>query len=258
MLLEGKIAAVTGAGRGIGRSIALRFAREGAQVIAVDINGDAARETASEITGWGRRGIALAVDVRDVAQVQTIVATAVREFGRLDVMVNNAGIAQAKPMLEITEKDWADMFDVNTKGLFFCLQAAARQMIAQNGGKIINIASVAGRLGRPAYTHYAASKAAVISITRSAALDLAPYGITVNALCPGVVDTAMWELLDAQIAATENLPPGEAKRRAAARVPLGRIETPEDVAGVAAFLASADADYMTGQCLNVCGGLVMS
>ncbi|MBI3965081.1 MAG: SDR family oxidoreductase, partial [Chloroflexi bacterium] len=175
------------------------------------------------------------------------------------ILVNNAGVGRAKAMLDLTEEDWDAVFAVNTKGLFFCLQSGAKSMIQQGtSGKIINLASIAGRIGRPPLTHYAASKAAVISITRSAALDLARYGITVNAMCPGIVATDLWRQLDADLTAMEGLPVGTAFQQRVAGIPLGRQQEPADVASLAAFLASSDADYVTGQAYNVCGGLVLS
>ncbi|HEY8477339.1 MAG TPA: glucose 1-dehydrogenase [Chloroflexota bacterium] len=263
--LEGKKAIVTGGARGIGRAIALRYADEGADVLVADLDGEGAERVAAEVRARGRSGVAVQVDVADVAQVATMVARAVEAFGRLDVLVNNAGTVQARRLLDITPEDWRRVFAVNVDGLFFCLQAAARQMVRQGippggtvAGKIVNMSSNAGRSGRPLMAHYAASKAAVISITQSAALALAPHKITVNAICPGVVDTPLWRELDRQWSAIEGWPEGEAWRRRISTIPLGRPETPEDVAGVAAFLASSDADYMTGQALNICGGLVFS
>jgi D-sorbitol dehydrogenase (acceptor) len=176
-------------------------------------------------------------------------------FGGLDILVNNAGLGRFGPFLELEEAGWDLMFDVNCKGLLWCSQAGGRAMIEQGtGGKIINIASQAGRRGEALALAYCASKACVISMTQSIALALAPYGINVNALAPGVVDTPFWEDVDRQFAKIMDLPVGEPKRRAVAAIPLGRIERPEDVAGAAVFLASADGDYVTQQCVNVDGG----
>jgi len=226
--VAGQKCIVTGAGQGIGRATALRLAREGADVMIAELNPETAERVAAEVRALGRQG-------------------------------------QARRVLDITEEDWDRMLDVNVKGLFFCLQAAARQMIKQGvpegaevAGKIINISSNAGRSGRPLLLHYAASKAAVISITQGAAQAFARDRVLVNAVCPGVLGTAFWEKLDREWSAIEGWEPGEAWRRRIATIPLGRPQEPDDVAGVIAFLASRDADYITGQAYNVCGGLVMN
>ncbi|MDQ3856808.1 MAG: L-iditol 2-dehydrogenase [Chloroflexota bacterium] len=255
MRLEGKTAIVTGGAQGMGRAISLRLAHEGASLVVADLQQEAAQQVAGEIAGAGGRAVAVAVDVRDQQQVQAMVDTAVRELGGLDILVNNAGVGRIIPFLETTERDWDFMFDVNCKGLLWCSQAAARVMIEQGrGGKIINLASQAGRRGEAFVLAYCASKAAVISMNQSMALALAPHKINVNAIAPGIVDTPFWVEVDKQFAQLMDLPVGEPKRRAVEQIPLGRIEQPEDVAGVAAFLASADADYITQQCINVDGG----
>jgi len=255
MKLHGKVAIVTGGAQGMGRAIALRYAQEGAAVVVADLKQDVARRVADEIAAAGGQAAAVAVDVRDRARVQTMVDSATEAFGSLDVLVNNAGVGKIIPFLETTEADWDFIFDVNCKGLLWCSQAAARVMIDQGrGGKIINLASEAGRRGAPFILAYAASKACVISMTQSMALALAPHKINVNAIAPGVVDTPFWDQLDAQLAKLHNLPPGEPKRRKVASIPLGRIEQPEDVTGVAVLLASSDSDYITQQCFNVDGG----
>ena len=254
MRLEGKVAIVTGAGSGIGRAIAKRFADEGARVVVADLNAEAAERVAAEIGGDGRAA-AVRVDVRDQAQVQRMVDTAVDRFGGLDILVNNAGVGKIVPFFETTEADWDFMFDVNCKGLLWCSQAAARRMIEQGrGGKIINLASQAGRRGEAYVLAYCASKACVISMTQSMALALAEHKINVNGLAPGIVDTPFWDEVDRQFAKLLNMEIGEPKRTFTKQIPLGRIEQPEDVAGAAVFLASADADYITQQTLNVDGG----
>src|SRR5205085_1022094 len=208
-----------------------------------------------EITGSNRKATAVAVDVRNQQQVQTLIDTAVNQFGGLDILVNNAGVGKIIPFFETTEQDWNFMFDVNCKGLLWCSQAAAQVMIKQGrGGKIINMASQAGRRGEAYVLAYCASKACVISMTQSMALALAEHKINVNAIAPGMVDTPFWDEVDRQFAALLDLPIGEPKRRFSAAIPLGRIEQPEDVTGAAVFLASSDADYITMQCLNVDGG----
>ena len=251
MRLTGKVAIVTGGAQGMGRAIAGRFVEEGAQVVIADLQADAARAAASELGG----AVAVGVDVRDQAQVQAMVETAVREFGTLDILVNNAGVGKIIPFLETTERDWDFMFDVNCKGLLWCSQAAAKVMIDQGrGGKIINLASQAGRRGEALVLAYCASKACVISMNQSIALALAQHRINVNAIAPGIVDTPFWEEVDKQFATLLNMEVGEPKRTFSATIPLGRIEHVEDVTGAAVFFASSDSDYVTQQCLNVDGG----
>ncbi len=250
--LDGKVAIVTGAGSGMGRAIARRYADEGANVIVADLNADAARSVADEI---GESAIPVPVDVRNQSQVQAMVDAAVSAFGGLDILVNNAGVGKIIPFLDTTEADWNFMFDVNCKGLLWCSQAAARVMIDQGrGGKIVNLASQAGRRGEALVLAYCASKACVISMNQSIALALAPHRINVNAIAPGIVDTPFWDEVDRQFAHLLNMEIGEPKRTFTKSIPLGRIEQPEDVAGAAVFLASADSDYITQQCLNVDGG----
>lgn len=258
MRLVGRKALVTGAGRGLGRAIAERLAREGADVAVADINGEAAAATAALVEAQGRRGLALTADVARVEAAQAMVAAAAHGLGGLDILINNAGRAQARRLTDITPEEWDAIFAVNVKGLFFTLQAAARLMMDQRSGRIVNIASIAGRLPGPRQAHYNASKAAVISITKSAAMALAPYGITVNAVCPGVVDTPMWrEQLDGDYAAMEGLAPGEAWQRRVSQIPIGRAQQPEDVAGAVVFLCSDDGSYVLGESLHVDGGMVM-
>ena len=255
MRLQGKVAIVTGAGSGMGRAIARRYAEEGARVVVADLDLGAAARVAGEIAAAGGEAVARQVDVRDAAQAAAMVEAAVAAFGGLDILVNNAGVGRILPFLDTTEADWDFVFDVNCKGLLWCSQAAARQMIAQGrGGKIVNLASQAGRRGEALVLAYCASKACVISMTQSMALALAEHRINVNGIAPGIVDTPFWEQVDRQFAALTGLPPGEPKRRAVASIPLGRIEQPEDVAGAAVFLASSESDYVTQQTLNVDGG----
>ena len=251
MRLEGKVAIVTGGAQGMGRAIVRRFVQEGAQVVVADLQKDAAQAVAAELSG----AVGVQVDVRNQNQVQTMVETAIREFGALDILVNNAGVGKIIPFLDTTEKDWDFMFDVNCKGLLWCSQAAAKAMIDQGrGGKIINLASQAGRRGEALVLAYCASKACVISMNQSIALALAPHRINVNAIAPGIVDTPFWEEVDKQFASLLNMQVGEPKRTFSATIPLGRIEQVEDITGAAVFLAYSDSDYITQQCLNVDGG----
>ena len=253
---SGRSAIVTGATRGIGRAIATRYAREGARVMVADVNTKAADEAARDI-GSGTIGIHL--DVTQQASIDNAVGTTVDIFGSLDVLVNNAGIFDLAPIIEITRESYRRVFAVNVEGLLFTLQAAARQMIVQGrGGRIINLASQAGRRGEPLVAVYCASKASVISLTQSAALDLIQYRINVNAIAPGVVDNEHWDDVDSRFAAYENLAPGEKKRRVGAAVPYGRMATPDEISGMAAFLAGPDAEYILAQTYNVDGGNWMS
>ena len=266
--LEGLVVAVTGAGQGIGLAIATAFAAEGARLVVSDIDEERAQAAADAVRQAGGQAQALRVDVRSAADNAAQVRAAVSAHGRLDVMVCNAGVMQVRPLLELEAADWDTMLGVNVTGVFLSLQAAARQMLVQPAlaegrprGRIINIASVAGRTGAgpiaAVMPHYRASKAAVISLTQSAAITFAPQ-VTVNAVCPGVVDTAMWAGIDRDLGALQGRANGEVWRQRVAGVPMGRAQTPADVAGLALFLASPAADYMTGQSINIDGGLVMS
>jgi D-sorbitol dehydrogenase (acceptor) len=239
----------------MGKAIARRFIEEGARVVIADLQEEAAQATANELSNGNGSAVAVRVDVSDAQQVQEMVDTAVREFGGLDILVNNAGVGKIIPFLDTTERDWNFMFDVNCKGLLWCSQAAAKVMIDQGrGGKIINMASQAGRRGEALVLAYCASKACVISMNQSIGLALAPHHINVNAIAPGIVDTPFWDEVDRQFARLLNMEVGEPKRTFSAAIPLGRIEQPDDVTGAAVFLASSDSDYMTQQCINVDGG----
>jgi len=254
--LDGKSALVTGGANGIGRAIAAACAAEGARVAIGDIDMDAASEAAAAI---GNGAWAVPLDVTDQAGIEAGVAAVAERAGRLDILVNNAAVFDLAPIADITRASYERVFEVNVAGTLFTLQAAAARMIAQGGGgKIINMASQAGRRGEALVGVYCASKAAVISITQSAGLDLIRHGINVNAISPGVVDTPMWEQVDAMFAKYENLPLGEKKRRVGAAVPYGRMGLPEDLTGAAVFLASDEARYVVGQTLNVDGGNVLS
>ena len=245
---------VTGSGRGIGRAIARRFAEEGAAVAISDIDRETAEATAAEINETGGTALAIELDVRSSESVRAMLDAVVAEWGRVDVLVNNAGITIAKPVVEFTEEEWERTLDINLKGVFRCSQLAAVQMITQGGGKIINLSSESGKTAKPNFTIYAASKFGVVGFTQGLAQELAPHGITVNAVCPGIVHTPMWEELDRVLAKRMGKKEGEILATRKEQIPLGRLEQPEDVAGVVAFLASDDANYMTGQSVNVTGG----
>jgi meso-butanediol dehydrogenase/(S,S)-butanediol dehydrogenase/diacetyl reductase len=255
---------VTGAGRGIGAAIALRYAGEGATLMVTDLNEANVRGMAEQIRALGVPAEAMVVDVREPQQSVAMMARAVEKFGRIDVMVNNAGVIRVKSLLNTTPEDWDYIHSVNARGLFFAMQACARQMLTQAPmatgrpfGKIINMASIAGRGGRAMLGAYAASKAVAINVTQTGALEFAPK-VTVNSICPGAVDTDMWKQIDHELTTIENRPPGSAWKDRTRPIPLGRPEVPEDITGLALFLASADSDYITGQSYHVDGGLVMN
>jgi len=256
-MLEGKVAIVTGAGRGIGRAIALRLARDGADVLVCDIDAASAAGTAQEVIALGRRAVGIHTDVTVRSQTRDMVDRALSELGRVDILVNNAGVVQVKSWLELDDNDIDSLFAVNVKGVIFASQAVAPHLMAQRSGRVINIASLASKIGRPLYAHYSASKAAVVNLTKAMAMFFAPYGVTCNSVCPGIVDTKMWEYLDEALGPIEGRAKGETIAQRRTTIPLGRLEVPEDVANVVAFLASADSAYMTGQSLLVDGGIFM-
>jgi D-sorbitol dehydrogenase (acceptor) len=256
MKLKDKVAVVTGGAQGIGEAIVRAYAEEGAKVVIADMAMDKAEALARDL---GDRALALKLDVRDLKDIDAMVATVTAKFGGIDILVNNAAIFDMGPLLEITEQSFDKQFAVNVKGLLFTLQAVARQMVAQKRkGKIINMASQAGRRGEALVAVYCASKAAVISLTQSAGLALIKQGINVNGIAPGVVDTPMWGTVDALFAKYEGLQIGEKKRQVGLAVPAGRMGTPDDYRGVAVFLASSDSDYVVAQTFNVDGGNWMS
>jgi len=257
MELQGQVAIVTGAGRGIGRATALELARLGADVVVAELDKAGAERTAAEVKSLGRRALALPTDVTRRADLQTMADRTLAELGRIDVLVNNAGIYRAAAPLDVTEEHWDAVMSINARAVFFACQAVLPAMVKQKRGAIVSLASMAGKIGNRNNLPYNASKAAVISITKSLALAHAEDGIRVNCVCPGFVETDMWALVAREQGALMGMTPEEFTRQRAAQVPLGRMERPEDVAGVIAFLASSRAGYMTGQALSVDGGLVM-
>jgi NAD(P)-dependent dehydrogenase (short-subunit alcohol dehydrogenase family) len=267
----GKITLVTGAGSGIGKSVALRFAQEGAVLAVVDIGMSGLSEIADAIAGMGGKVLPIQTDISKVDDIRRMVEKVVAEYGRIDIVVNCAGVVQSKDLLDVTEEDWDRIIDINQKGTAFTCQLAGAQMVKQvpeavrkagkpdaSYGKIVNFSSISGRRGRSFQVHYASSKAAVISITQSAALAFAPYGINVNAVSPSVVVTPMWETSITQKAKTLGIDKQAATDEMINRIPLRRAGKAEEIAAVAAFLCSEEADFITGQTINVDGGFEMN
>jgi 3-oxoacyl-[acyl-carrier protein] reductase len=245
-MLTGKVAIVTGGSRGIGRAVSLRLARAGADVVVVFAgNREKAEAVVGEIQEMGRRSVAIQADVSQAEQVDAMVKQVIEAFGRIDILVNNAGITRDNLLLRLKEEDWDAVLNTNLKGVFLCTKAVTRQMMKQRFGRIINISSVVGLIGNPGQANYVAAKAGVIGLTKTAARELASRGITVNAIAPGFIDTDMTAVLGE-----------ETRKQMLGQIPLGRFGTAEDVAGAVAFLASDDAAYITGQTLNVDGGMV--
>ncbi|MEK1886597.1 MAG: L-iditol 2-dehydrogenase [Phyllobacterium sp.] len=255
--LAGKTAFITGSARGIGRTFAEAYLREGAaHVVIADINLERAQATANEL---GDGAYAVRLDVTDQTSIDAAVKETVDKFGGIDVLVNNAALFDLAPIVDITRESYDKLFAVNFAGTLFTLQAVAKVMIARGkGGKIINMASQAGRRGEPLVAIYCATKAAVISLTQSAGLNLIEHGINVNAIAPGVVDGEHWDGVDALFAKYENRPRGEKKRLVGEAVPYGRMGTADDLKGMAIFLASSESDYIVAQTYNVDGGNWMS
>jgi len=269
--VENKVAIVTGGAMGIGRSVAIKLAEEGAKVVIVDIDADALHKTETDITAHGNIAKGVKADIRDVQEIRRIVDMTVSEFGRIDILVNVAGVMKSLPFLEISVEEWNRVIDVNLRGTFFFIQACAAQMISQipqefrnrdrserSFGKIVNFSSISGRRGRAVQAHYAATKAGVISLTQSAALAFAQYNINVNAVAPSVVLTPMWEKNSQDKSKIFGISADKASVEFIERIPLKRPGTGLDMAEAVLFLCSSKADYITGQTLNVDGGFEMN
>jgi len=260
--LEGRVAIITGAGSGIGRAIAMRLSREGAAVVAADMNGAAALKLAREVRKSGKAGMSVEMDVSAERDVKKLIRKTLDQFKQIDILVNNAGIADTGVLIEFGEKKWDKIMAVNLKGAFLCARAAAREMIPRKQGRIVNIASIAGKRGVEFMGAYSASKFGVISLTQTLAKELGRHNITVNAICPGFLWTPMWENLAKWF--RSNVPHLADKNekeifedRVKSMTPLLRPQTPEDIANLAAFLVSDQADNLTGQSINLDGGTVM-
>jgi 3-oxoacyl-[acyl-carrier protein] reductase len=244
--LKGKVALVTGAAQGIGRAVALLLGQKGADIVVSDINLEKAQETAKEIETLGRRAMAMKVDVANFGDVERMAQAVIEKFGRIDILINNAGIARDKLILRMTEEDWDAVLAINLKGTFNCTKAVVRHMSKQRSGKIVNIASVVGEMGNAGQANYAASKAGVIGFTKTIAREFAQRGININAIAPGYIQTPMTDAL-----------PEKAKEELKRMIPMERLGQPEDVAEAVLFLVSGASSYITGQVLNVNGGIYM-
>jgi NAD(P)-dependent dehydrogenase (short-subunit alcohol dehydrogenase family) len=257
MLLKDKIAIVTGAGTGMGKATALRYAKEGAHVVVAEIDPASGQQTAAEVSAHDRRGLFIRTDMSKLSDINALVAKTVETFGQIDILMNNAGVTKKLDFFEVTEADWDWIHSVNAKGLFFCMQAVAREMAKRNEGKIVNIASIAGKGFRgTSNVAYAGSKGAVIAMTRIGASQLARHNINVNAICPGATRTSLYDRIMKELTEREGITEEQAVARMDASIPLRRSNTPDDIANMAAFLASDEARNITGQSFNVDGGLM--
>jgi 3-oxoacyl-[acyl-carrier protein] reductase len=247
MRFENKVALITGGARGIGKSIAERLHAGGANIAVVDVNVDAAKATAAELSAKGAKCIGFECNVTKAEQCDAAVETVIKEFGKLDILINNAGITQDGLLIRMTDEQWDNVITINLTGAFKMLRAVARPMMKARTGSIVNIASVVALIGNPGQANYCSSKAGLLGLTKSTARELASRGIRVNAVAPGFIQTAMTDKLSE-----------EQRKKLAEQIPLGKLGTPADVAATVAFLASDDAAYITGQCISICGGMAMA
>lgn len=255
--VEGQVAIVTGAGQGIGQAIALRLARDGMDVVVADLRAHEAEAVAGEVRAQGRRALALTIDVAKASGRQLLIETTLAQLGRLDALVNNAGIQRVSMPLDVTEEHWDAVMNVNAKAVYFCCELALRHMLSQGSGRVVNIASLAGKAAStPYHPVYNVSKAAVIAMTKTFALTYADRGVRVNAVCPGVIETPMQDVVDREFARVTGKQAEEIRAERVGRIPMGRIGLAEDVAAVVSFLLGPDSGYMTGQALNVTGGII--
>ena len=252
--LNDKIAIVTGCGQGIGNAIALELARNGAHIAANDLNITTATTTAEEVKKLGRQSLVIKADVTNSEQVKSMVEKTVQKFDRIDILVNNAGIATLGPFTQVTEEEWDRVMNANAKSVFLCSKFVASQMMKQKEGRIVNISSRSGKTGSKLYAPYTASKFAVIGLTQVMALELGSYGINVNAICPGIVETGMLAREIVELEKLTGVSPDELRKEWLKTIALGRLEKPQDVARVVVFLCSKASSYMTGQAINVTGG----
>ena len=247
MRLKDKVALITGGARGIGKAIALAYAKEGADIVVADVNLEEAEKTAKEIELLGRKALALTMDVTDYTKVEEVVNKILDKFAKIDILVNNAGITKDNLLLRMSQLEWDAVLNVNLKGTFNCIRAVSRVMIKQRSGKIVSIASIIGLIGNPGQANYSASKAGIIALTKTAAKELASRNINVNAVAPGFIQTDMTAKLSEEL-----------KQKMLSNIPLNKLGTADDVAAVCLFLASEDSSYITGQTIVVDGGMVMA
>lgn len=255
--VKGQVAIVTGAAQGIGRAIALRLAHDGMDIVVADYRGDLAEGVASEIHAMGQRALALSIDVTKAADRQHMIDATLAAFGRLDALVNNAAIQRVSMPLDVTEEHWDAVMNVNAKAVYFCCVLALKHMIAQHSGRIVNLASLAGKAAStPYHPIYNISKAAVIALTKTLALSYATEGVRVNSICPGIIETPMQDVVDAEFARVTGKQPEDIRNDRVGRIPMGHIGDGDDVASVVSFLIGPDSRYMTGQAINVTGGMI--
>src|SRR5207248_3726901 len=255
--VKGQVAIVTGAGQGIGRAIALRLSQDGMSLVLADLQGDAVAHVADEIRAGGGQAIALSLNILHADEREHMIQTALSTFHRLDALVNNAGVQRIALPLDVSEEHWDLVMNVNAKATYFCCQLALKQMMEQRSGRVVNMASIAGKMASTTYHPiYNASKAAVLAITKTLAVYSAKDGVRVNAVCPGMIETPMQDMVDREVARITGQAPTEIRAERNARVPLGYMGDGADVAAIVSFLVGPDSRYMTGQALNADGGIL--